>query len=77
MIKQYYVLFDSQDREVNFYDLSFPKALESIVHSARQVENSYIVHRKKDDSNKEVRDSIIWNYEQDFSRSISELNLAK
>lgn len=65
MIKQYYVLVDSEDREVNFYDLDFPDALASITDSAKQVEGSTIIHRKIDMNSKEKRDSVIWNYDEE------------
>ena len=61
MIKEYYVIVDEEDREVNFYDaILIPNALNRAIQSAKQVDGGIVLHRKTDQKSGEKRDNIVW-----------------
>lgn len=60
MIKTYYIIVDAEDREVNFYDSTFPEAEKNAILSAKQVEGAVILKRRIDSDSGEKRDEIIW-----------------
>ena len=57
-MKKYYVIVDAEDREVNFYDSTFPNAKNRAIQSAKQVDDSIILERTVTNGTKS--DSIIW-----------------
>jgi hypothetical protein len=59
-IKEYYIVVDAEDREVNFFDRTFPNSRSLAILSARQVEGSVVLHRKVDSVTGNKQDSIIW-----------------
>ena len=63
MINQWYIIMDSDNREVNFYDTRFPNSKFRAIQSAKQVEASCVVLRRKDTVSGEVREETIWSEE--------------
>ena len=60
MIRQYYIIKDSDDKEVNFYDSKFPNAKNRAIMSAKQVPNSIVIFRKTDTASNTKEDVVIW-----------------
>jgi hypothetical protein len=60
MVKEYYIIVDEQNNEVNFFDRAFPNARNLAVLSARGVPDSMVLHRKIDTETKNKVDIPIW-----------------
>ena len=59
MNKEFYVIVDAEDKEVNFYDRTFPNSYNRAILSARQVDDSVVLHRTIGPDG-EKHDKIIW-----------------
>jgi hypothetical protein len=60
MIKNYYIIVDGENREVNFYDSIINNSFNRAVQSAKQVEDSKVLLRKIDPTTKEKVDKLVW-----------------
>jgi len=63
MDKEFYIIVDGEDREVNFYDVTFPNAKNRAIQSAKEVlrsdPNVILIHRKVDNGGNK-QDTTIW-----------------
>jgi hypothetical protein len=65
MIREFYVIIDGEDTEVNFYDIRFPNAKNRAILCARQVDNSVVIYRKSNQDTGEREEKIIWSQQTD------------